>query len=35
MGMGVCKIIEQMGRVDPKNQVKIVILEKWLIVILN
>jgi len=35
MGMGVCKIVKQMGRVDPNNQAKTVTLEKWLIVTLN
>jgi hypothetical protein len=35
MGMGVCKTIEQMEKVDPKNQTKTMILEKWLIVTPN
>jgi hypothetical protein len=35
MGMGVCKIVKQMGRIDPKNQAKTVTFEKWLIVTLN
>jgi hypothetical protein len=35
MGMDVHKIVEQMGKFDPKNQVKIVILEKWLIMTSN
>jgi hypothetical protein len=35
MEMGVCKIVEQMGKINLKNQVKIVILEKWLITTLN
>jgi hypothetical protein len=35
MGMGMCKIVEQMGRVDPKNQMKIVTLRKWITMILN
>jgi hypothetical protein len=33
--MGVDIIVEQMGKVDPKNQTKIVILEKWLIMTPN
>jgi hypothetical protein len=33
--MGVYKIVEQMGKINPKNLVKIVILEKWLIVTPN
>jgi hypothetical protein len=33
--MGVHIIIEQMGRVDSKNQAKIVMLKKWLIVTPN
>jgi len=32
VGIGVHKIIEQMGKVNPKNLAKIVIPEKWLIV---
>jgi len=28
-GVGVCKIIKQMRKFDLKNQVKIVITEKW------
>jgi hypothetical protein len=35
VGMGMHKIVEQMGKVDPKNQTKIVILEKWLIMTPN
>jgi len=35
MGMGMHRIVEQMGKTDPNNQVKIVTLEKWLIVTLN
>jgi len=30
MGMSVCKIVQQMGKIDPKNQTKIVTPEKWL-----
>jgi len=30
MGMGMHKIVEQMGKIDPNNQVKIVIPDKWL-----
>jgi len=30
MGMGMSKIIEHMGKVDPKNRVKTITLEKWL-----
>jgi len=29
MGMGMHKIVEQMEKIDPKNQTKIVTLEKW------
>jgi hypothetical protein len=32
MGMGVHRIVEQMGKVDPKNKAKTVIPKKWLIV---
>jgi hypothetical protein len=35
VGMGVCKIVKQMGKVDLKNQTKIITLEKWLIATLN
>jgi hypothetical protein len=35
MGMGMHKIVKQMGNVDPNNRVKTVTLEKWLIVTLN
>jgi hypothetical protein len=35
VGMGMHKIVEQMGKVDPNNQVKIVIPKKWLIVTPN
>jgi len=35
MGMGMDRIIEQMGKVDSKNQTKAVILEKWLIMTTN
>jgi hypothetical protein len=31
MGMGVHKIVEKMGKTDPKNQVKIVTPKEWLI----
>jgi len=30
MGMGVFKIVEQMGRIDLKNWAKTIIFEKWL-----
>jgi hypothetical protein len=30
MGMGVCRIVEQVGKADLKNQAKTVTLEKWL-----
>jgi hypothetical protein len=30
MGRGVHKIIEQMGKINTNNRVKIVTLEKWL-----
>jgi hypothetical protein len=30
--MGMCKIIEQMGKFDPKNWTKTIIPKKWLIV---
>jgi hypothetical protein len=33
--MGMHKIVEQMGKANPKNQAKIVTFEKWLIVTLN
>jgi hypothetical protein len=29
MGMGMHKIVKQMGKVDPENETKIVTLEKW------
>jgi len=32
MGMGVCKIIEQMGRADPKNRTETITPKKWLTV---
>jgi hypothetical protein len=35
MGMGVHKIIKQMGKTNPKNREKTVTLEKWLTVTLN
>jgi hypothetical protein len=35
MGMGMHKIVEQMGKIDPENWVKIIILEKWLIATSN
>jgi hypothetical protein len=35
MGMGMHIIIEQMGKVDPKNRANIIILEKWMTVIPN
>jgi hypothetical protein len=35
VGMGVHKIIKQMGKTDPKNYAKIIILEKWLVVTSN
>jgi hypothetical protein len=31
MGMGVHKIVEQMGKTNPKNRVKIITPEEWLI----
>jgi hypothetical protein len=30
MGMGMSKIVEHMGKVDLKNQVKTIIPKKWL-----
>jgi hypothetical protein len=30
MGMGMHKIVEQMGKANPNNQVKFVTPEKWL-----
>jgi hypothetical protein len=33
--MGVHKIVEQIGKVDPKNWVKIITPKKWLIMTLN
>jgi hypothetical protein len=33
--MGMHKIVEQMGKFDPKNWAKIITPEKWLIVITN
>jgi hypothetical protein len=33
--MGVRKIVKQMGKFDPKNWVKIITLEKWLMVTPN
>jgi hypothetical protein len=33
--MGMDRIVKQMGKVDLKNQAKIVIFEKWLIMTLN
>jgi hypothetical protein len=33
--MGMRKIIEQMGKIDPKNLAKTVIPEKWLIMTSN
>ncbi len=33
--LGVCRIVKQMGRIDPNNQVKIITFDKWLIVTLN
>jgi hypothetical protein len=35
MGMGMHKIVEQMGKIDPNNRMKFVIPEKWLIVTAN
>jgi hypothetical protein len=35
MGMGVDKIIEQMGKSNPKNQTKTMTPKKWLIMTLN
>jgi len=35
MGMGVHKIVEQMKKIDLENQVKTIILEKWLTMTLN
>jgi hypothetical protein len=35
MGMGVHKIIKQMGKIDPKNRQKNITLEKWLTVTPN
>jgi hypothetical protein len=35
MGMGMHKIIEQMGKVDLENRTNIVTLKKWLTVTLN
>jgi len=35
MGMGMYKIVEQMVKIDPENQAKIVTLEKNLIVTPN
>jgi hypothetical protein len=35
MGMGVHKIIKQMGKAHPKNQAKIVTPNKWLSMTLN
>jgi hypothetical protein len=32
MGMGVCIIIEQIGRADPKKRTKTITPEKWLTV---
>jgi hypothetical protein len=33
--MGMHKIVKQMGKIDLKNQMKIITLEKWLIMTLN
>jgi hypothetical protein len=33
--MGMHRMIEQMGKADPKNRTKIVTLEKWMNVTLN
>jgi hypothetical protein len=30
VGMGVCRIVKQMGKANPKNWAKIITLEKWL-----
>jgi hypothetical protein len=35
MGMGVHRIVEQMGKFDLENWAKIVILAKWLTMTLN
>jgi hypothetical protein len=35
VGMGMCRIIEQMGKINLMNQMKIITLEKWLVVTLN
>jgi hypothetical protein len=35
VGMGMCKIIEQTGKFDPKNLTKTVIPKKWVIVTSN
>ncbi len=35
MGIGVHKIVEQMRKTNLENQVKTIILEKWLIMTLN
>jgi hypothetical protein len=35
MGMGMHRIIEQMGKVDPKNLEKTIIPKKWLIMTPN
>jgi hypothetical protein len=32
MGMGVCKIVEQMGKANPENWAKIITLKEWLII---
>jgi hypothetical protein len=33
--MGMCKIIDQMGKVDLENWAKTITFEKWLIMTLN
>jgi hypothetical protein len=35
VGMGMHKIVKQMGKVDPENKTKIVILDKWSTMTLN
>jgi hypothetical protein len=35
MGMGTHKIVGQMGKIDPKYQWKIAILDKWMFMIWN
>jgi len=35
MGIDMCKIVKQMGKINPKNRAKTIILEKWLIMMLN